>query len=104
MNNPDETLSGPFARSPEAARPETVSILAVDDNRENLLTLAAVLQDPGITFVQARSGEESLRLLLDRDFAVVLLDVRMPEMDGFELATLIRGRERSAQTPIIFMT
>ncbi len=82
----------------------SVNILLVDDNQENLLALEALLEGPDHKLITARSGEAALRCLLDQDFAVILLDVRMPTMDGFETATLIRGRERSRHTPIIFLT
>src|SRR4051812_48746197 len=80
------------------------SILLVDDQPADLLALEAVLGQLGQNLVKAASGEEALRLLLDQDFAVVLLDVRMHGLDGFETARLIRGRERSRHTPIIFLT
>lgn len=80
------------------------NILLVDDTPANLLALEAVLDDLGHNLVKATSGEEALQRLLDRDFAVVLLDVRMPGLDGFETAKLIRSRERSRHTPIIFLT
>src|SRR5262249_44157418 len=70
----------------------------------NLLALEALLADLGQNLVQAPSGEAALRLLLKQDFAVVLLDVRMPGLNGFEVARLIRGRKRSRHTPIIFLT
>ncbi|HET8547070.1 MAG TPA: response regulator, partial [Bryobacteraceae bacterium] len=79
-------------------------ILLVDDRPENLMALEAVLEGIGPELVKATSGREALRYLLDQDFAVVLLDVKMPDMDGFETAALIRERERSKDTPIIFMT
>jgi PAS domain S-box-containing protein len=81
-----------------------VNILLVDDQPANLLALEAILADLGANLVKARSGEEALRRLLDDNFAVVLLDVQMQGMDGFETAKLIRGRERTRQTPIIFLT
>ncbi len=85
--------------------PETkVNILLVDDHPANLLALAAILESLGHNLVQAKSGKEALKCLLDRDFAVILLDVQMPEMDGLETAALIRQRERSRHTPIIFLT
>jgi CheY-like chemotaxis protein len=80
------------------------SILLVDDQEANLLVLESILKDLGQDLVRARSGHEALRLLFDRDFAVILLDVRMPDMDGFETAELIRKRQKSRNTPIIFIT
>ena len=82
----------------------TINILIVDDEPSNLLALEAVLGDLGYNLVKARSGEEALRCLIRLDFAVILLDVLMPGMSGFETATLIRQRGRSRYTPIIFLT
>ena len=81
-----------------------VDILLVDDHPNNLLALEAVLEDLGQNLVKAHSGEEALRRVLAADFAVILLDVQMQDLDGFETAKLIRGREKSRQTPIIFLT
>ncbi|BAY63288.1 PAS/PAC sensor hybrid histidine kinase [Calothrix brevissima NIES-22] len=81
-----------------------VNILLVDDHAENLLALEAILHSLGQNLVRATSGAQALRCLLNQDFAVILLDVQMPEMDGFDTATLIRQRERSRHTPIIFLT
>lgn len=90
--------------SDSAASSPGVRVLVVDDRRENLLALETVLQGMGHEIVIASSGPEALKRILERDFAVILLDVRMPGMDGFETASLIRRRERSRHTPIIFMT
>ena len=81
-----------------------LQVLMVDDHPENLLALEAMLGDMGYHLVRANSGREALRCLLKQDFAVILLDVQMPEMDGFETARLIRSRDSSRQTPIIFLT
>src|SRR5580700_204716 len=81
-----------------------VNILVVDDLPEKLLVYEMVLKDLGQNLIMARSGEEALKLLLKHEFAVILLDVSMPGMDGFETAALIRSRKRSAHTPIIFIT
>jgi signal transduction histidine kinase len=81
-----------------------VNILLVDDNASNLLALEAMLDGPGLNLVRARSGEEALRRLLEEDFALILMDVQMPGMDGFEAAELVRGRERCRHVPIIFLT
>jgi PAS domain S-box-containing protein len=79
-------------------------ILMVDDRPENLLALEALLEPLGHELVRANSGAEALRALLKDDYAVILLDVQMPEMNGFECAELIKTRERSKFTPIIFLT
>src|SRR5436190_2069373 len=84
--------------------PETPSILIVDDSADKLVALESILLDLRVDIVKARSGKEALRRLLAQDFAVVLLDVRMPGLDGFETATLIRERSRTEHTPIIFIT
>ncbi|MEO7909569.1 MAG: ATP-binding protein [Roseiflexaceae bacterium] len=81
-----------------------VNILLVDDRAENLLSLEAMLEPLGQNLVKAQSGEDALKYLLRQDFAVILLDVQMSGMDGFETAELIRGRDRSKHTPIIFLT
>src|SRR5690348_9247868 len=85
-------------------RPTKVSVLLVDDEPGNLLALEAVLADLGHNLVKARSGEEALERLAEQNYAVVLLDVRMPTLDGFETARRLRGRERSRRTPVIFLT
>ena len=83
---------------------ERARILAVDDRSENLLALAAILEPLGQEVVQAGSGEEALRHLLHDDFALILLDVQMPDLDGFATAALIKQRERTRHVPIIFLT
>jgi CheY-like chemotaxis protein len=83
---------------------DAVNILVVDDLPEKRMALEAVLEDLGQTIVSAASGREALRRLLDQDFAVILLDVNMPEMNGFETAALVRQHPRAGRTPIIFIT
>ncbi|HLS85224.1 MAG TPA: response regulator [Burkholderiales bacterium] len=104
---------GPAAGEPlqraiaEAEAPGEVpraKILIVDDEPKSLYALQELLASLGQELMVAASGEEALKLVLRHDFAVILLDVRMPGMDGFETAKMIRGRERSRRTPIIFLT
>ena len=80
------------------------ALLLVDDRPENLLAMEAVLEPLGHEMVRAGSGEEALRHLLARDFAVIILDVQMPGLDGFETATQIKQRDRTRDIPIIFVT
>jgi signal transduction histidine kinase len=81
-----------------------INILLVDDNPANLLSLETILQAPDRNLVRAFSGGEALKFLLSKDAAVILLDVRMPEIDGLETAAMIRERERTRDIPIIFLT
>jgi PAS domain S-box-containing protein len=81
-----------------------VKILLVDDAPDNLVSLGAALDTLSEELVYARSGKEALRHLLEADFAAILLDVKMPDMDGFETAELIRSRPKSRHTPILFLT
>ena len=83
---------------------EKVNILIVDDLPDKLLVFATVLEELGQNLVFVKSGREALREVLQREFAVILLDVNMPEIDGFETAALLRQYKRSADTPIIFIT
>lgn len=83
---------------------EKANILIVDDRPENLLVMEGLLESVDCNILTANSGNEALSLMLDYDFALVLLDVQMPEMDGFETAELMRGRKKTKQIPIIFVT
>ena len=83
---------------------ESIKILLVDDTPENLVALEALLRRDGVQPLTARSGAEALELLLVHEVALALLDVQMPELDGFELAELMRGAERTKHVPIIFVT
>src|SRR4030095_13463593 len=82
----------------------TANILIVDDDPRTLLAMEALLSGPGRNTVTAASGQEALRRLLRQDFSVILMDVRMPDMDGFETADLIRQNERLRHVPIIFLS
>lgn len=99
----DRMASG-HAATPDLLPTPRVKILLVDDRPANLLTLETILEDLGQEVIKAASGKEALRNVLKEDYAVILLDVKMPEMDGFETAALIRERERSRHTPIVFLT
>lgn len=83
---------------------EKVKFLLVDDVEENLIALSALLKREGLELFTARSGVEALELVLEHDFALAFIDVQMPEMNGFELAELLRGADRSKHVPIIFLT
>ncbi|MFC4111494.1 response regulator [Nonomuraea zeae] len=84
--------------------PDRAKILLVDDREENLIALEAILSSLDLVPIRARSGEEALKALLNTEFALILLDVRMPGMDGFETAAHIKRRERTRNIPIIFLT
>lgn len=92
------------APAPMKTARDQVKILLVDDKPENIVALEAVLDDLGEELIKANSGKDALRACLEHDFAVILLDVKMPDMDGFETAAMIRERDRSRDTPIIFLT
>jgi CheY-like chemotaxis protein len=83
---------------------ERPNILLVDDRLENLLALEGVLGDEDYTLFKATSGQEALRLVLKHAFDLILLDVQMPEMDGFEVAKLLRSKKKTEEIPIIFIT
>jgi len=93
--------SGPFDGQPAPAR---VNILVVDDLPEKHLVFRSILEELGQNVISAYSGREALRSVLEEEFAVILLDVNMPDMDGFETASLIRKYKKTAQTPIVFVT
>jgi signal transduction histidine kinase len=99
-----QSLATVPAMTPENPQQEAVKILLVDDKPENLVALEAVLDGLGQELIKAQSGKEALRACLEHDFAAILLDVKMPDMDGFEAAAMIREREQSKDTPIIFLT
>jgi PAS domain S-box-containing protein len=94
----------PRERLVDVAARDLLPILLVDDRPENLHTLEAVLEPLGFPLITASSGGEALRLLLAHDFSLILLDVRMPGLDGLETAQLIKGRGRSSDVPIVFLT
>jgi PAS domain S-box-containing protein len=89
---------------PQPAASEPAPILLVDDQEENLLALEAVLEPLGQRLVRAMSGEDALGALLREDFALILLDVQMPDMDGFQTAAFIKQRDKTQHIPIIFLT
>lgn len=90
--------------SAEARTDESAGILLVDDMEDNLIALEAVLGSLNEPLFRARSGEEAMKALLRRQFALVLLDVRMPGMDGFETAAHIKRLDQTKDVPIIFLT
>ncbi|MEH7377874.1 PAS domain S-box protein [Neobacillus drentensis] len=96
QKNSIEKLNSPHSKK--------VNILMVDDHPENLLALRAVLTSPNYHLVSANSGKEALKCMLKQDFAVILLDVQMPGLNGFETAKLIKAREKTRHIPIIFIT
>jgi two-component system, sensor histidine kinase len=100
LEKPSTPEEPEFHADPDSA----ADILVVDDNRANLVAIEAALGELGRRLVKAQSGQEALRQLLTRDFALIILDVQMPGMDGFETARLIRSRERNRHVPIIFIT
>ena len=104
------SLTGPSSGAPPLSSSGTASllhvtsVLLVDDQPSNLLALEAILEPLGQNLVRANSGKEALKHLLGADFSVILLDVQMPELDGFETASLIKDRAKSRHIPIIFLT
>jgi PAS domain S-box-containing protein len=104
FNEGNSSTAARMGQTPDAAKGARVKILLVDDTPENLIALEAALETLGEQLVSAHSGKEALRYLLEDNFAAILLDVKMPDMDGFETAELIRSRPRSRHTPILFLT
>ncbi|WP_019142633.1 hybrid sensor histidine kinase/response regulator [Noviherbaspirillum massiliense] len=84
--------------------PPSINVLVVDDIEQNLLATEALLARPGLNILKASSGEQALEILLVQEVALALIDVQMPQMDGFELAELIRGNSRTRSIPLIFLT
>src|SRR5260370_37962052 len=101
---PRVSESGFFLEGSLVSGEERANILLVDDLPAHLLVLQTVLEGLGQNLISARSGEEALRMVLEHDFAVILLDINMPGMDGLETAEYIRRRQRSGHVPIIFVT
>ena len=101
---PDQRLPSTTTTAKASTAEPRVKFLLVDDLEENLLALSALLRRDDVELLLARSAREALELLLVHDVALALLDVQMPEMDGFELAELMRGSERTRHVPIIFVT
>ena len=97
-------MNTPAPGGAEAGPREVVNVLIVDDEPKNLTVLESVLDDPGYRLVRATSGQEALLALMAHEFAVLVLDVRMPGMTGFELAQTIKLRRKTARVPIIFLT
>ena len=97
-------MTTPFRRRPIRTTTGTAKVLLVDDRRDNLIALAAILQGLPVEPVAVDSGTNALKQLLIDDFAVILMDAQMPQMDGFETATRIKERERTRNVPIIFLT
>jgi len=100
---PGEPDPASAAHSP-ASRADAVNILIVDDEPKNLTVLESLLDDPGYRVVRAESADQALLALVAEDFALLILDIRMPGMTGFELAQMIKDRKKTAQVPIIFLT
>ena len=101
LNTPEDM--GEAAATPVPAA-DPVNILLVDDQPGRLLSYRAVLEPLGEHLVEATSGVDALRLLMEGEFALILLDLHMPEMDGYETARLIRGHPRTRDIPIVFVT
>jgi CheY-like chemotaxis protein len=97
-------MTAPLRRRSPRATSGPAKVLLVDDRKDNLIALAAILQGLPVEPVAVDSGTNALKQLLIDDFAVILMDAQMPQMDGFETATRIKERERTRNVPIIFLT
>ena len=109
MNTLNPTPGAPGPESDPAALPPIladgrVNILIVDDEPKNLTVLEVILDDPGYRLVRANHANEALLALVAEEFALLILDIRMPDMSGFELAQMIKQRKKTASVPIIFLT
>ncbi|HEU4405896.1 MAG TPA: response regulator [Polyangiaceae bacterium] len=104
LKTPDARGTERRSAPPPSAKSGPFGVLMVDDQPANLLALEATLEAPDLELVRAGSGDEALRLALGRDFALILLDVQMPGLDGFETATLLKQRPALRATPIIFLS
>ncbi len=98
------TIGGSVQGGEELSSLETLKIMLVDDRPENLKSLKHLLDRPDVEILTAQSGNEALGLMLDHDLALVLLDVQMPDMDGYEVAELMRRNTRTQEIPVIFVT
>jgi CheY-like chemotaxis protein len=92
------------ATTPVLPTQAPINVLIVDDEPKNLTVLEAILDDPGYRLVRAASAEQALLALLADEFALLILDIRMPDVTGFELAQMIKARKKNANVPIIFLT
>src|SRR3954453_14284533 len=92
------------ARLHSASPDDRINILLVDDEPKNLTVLESILQDPGYRLGKAASADEALLALVAEEFGLLILDIQMPDMNGFELAQMIRQRKKTAEVPIIFLT
>ena len=93
-----------MSTTPNALTADPINILIVDDEPANLLVLETVLDDPGYQLVRAQTADQALLALVEAEFALLILDIRMPGMTGFELAQIIKERKKTAGVPIIFLT
>ncbi|MEO5954465.1 MAG: response regulator [Nitrospiraceae bacterium] len=99
---PQPRLAAETSTSADQGKP--INILIVDDEPRNLFVLEAILDDPGYRLIRAESGDQALLALIKEEFALLILDIRMPGMTGFELAQMIKERKKTARVPIIFLT